>query len=47
VKHIVFIYLDSVISDQLAQEFEGPFAIQELDFSAAQGMIEVLPTCTE
>jgi hypothetical protein len=35
VKHIVFIYLDSVIPDQLAQELEGPFAIQELYFSAA------------
>jgi hypothetical protein len=47
VKHIVFTYLYSVIPDQLTQEFEGPFAIQELDFSAAQGMIEVLPTWTE
>jgi hypothetical protein len=47
VKHIVFTYLDSVIPDQLAQELEGPFAMQELDFSAAQSMIEALPTWTE
>ncbi len=36
-KHIVFTYLDNVIPDQIAQELEGPFAIQELKFFCSTG----------